>query len=70
MFSCGGINAQIFNNVITENYTGVYFYNCSGTLYDNEITNNFIEGNMNSGAGIMCYGAGANALYCWKLDIG
>ncbi len=70
MFSCGGINAQIFNNVITENYTGVYFYNCSGTLYDNEITNNFIEGNMNSGAGIMCYGGGATPYIAGNLISG
>ncbi len=59
MFSCGTIDAQIFNNTITRNYTGVYFYNTTGTLVGNTITDNYIEGNMNSGAGVMCYAAGA-----------
>ena len=59
MFSCNGINAFISENIINNNYTGVYFYNCSGRLVDNVITNNFIPGDMNSGAGVMCYGGGA-----------
>lgn len=70
MFSYGGINASIYNNVITENYTGVYFYNCTGLLYDNEITNNFIPGDMNSGAGVMCYGAGATPYIAGNLISG
>lgn len=70
IFSCGGINAQIFNNIISENYTGVYFYNCSGTLYDNEIINNHIDGDMNSGAGIMCYGSGATPYIAGNLISG
>lgn len=59
MFSCGGINAFISENTIDNNYTGVYFYNCTGRLVNNVITNNFIPGDMNSGAGVMCYGGGA-----------
>lgn len=59
MFSCGGINAFISENTIDNNYTGVYFYNCTGRLVNNVITNNFIPGDMNSGAGVMCYGNGA-----------
>ncbi len=70
MFNCGGINAQIYNNIIAENYTGVYFYNCSGTLYDNEIINNHIEGDMNSGAGVMCYAAGATPYIAGNLVSG
>jgi len=70
MFSCNGINAQIYENIISENYTGVYFYNCSGTLYDNEIINNHIEGDMNSGAGIMCYGSGATPYIAGNLISG
>ena len=59
MFSAGTINANIYNNVIESNLTGVYFYNCGGTLDNNDITDNFIPGDMNSGAGVMCYGTGA-----------
>ena len=59
MFSAGIVNPQIFDNVISNNYTGVYFYNCTGVVVGNEITNNFVMGNMNSGAGIMCYGVRA-----------
>jgi hypothetical protein len=70
MFSSNGINAQIFDNIIAENYTGVYFYNCSGTLYDNQIINNHIEGDMNSGAGIMCYGGGATPYIAGNLISG
>ena len=57
MFSAGTINVLIQNNQIIRNLTGVYFYNCGGTLLDNEITDNFIPGDMNSGAGVMCYGS-------------
>lgn len=70
MFSSVGINAQIYNNVIAENYTGVYFYNCSGTLYNNQIINNHIDGDMNSGAGIMCYGNGATPYIAGNLISG
>jgi len=57
MFSAGTINATIQNNQIIRNLTGVYFYNCGGTLLNNQITDNFIPGDMNSGAGVMCYGS-------------
>ncbi len=70
MFSSNGINAQIFDNIIAENYTGVYFYNCSGTLYDNQIINNHIDGDMNSGAGVMCYGSGATPYIAGNLISG
>ncbi|MCF7913447.1 MAG: right-handed parallel beta-helix repeat-containing protein [Candidatus Cloacimonetes bacterium] len=56
MFSAGTINVLIQNNQIIGNLTGVYFYNCGGTLQDNQISDNFIPGDMNSGAGVMCYG--------------
>ncbi|MDP8211001.1 MAG: right-handed parallel beta-helix repeat-containing protein [Candidatus Stygibacter australis] len=57
MFSAGTINVLIQNNQIIGNLTGVYFYNCGGTLLDNQIADNFIPGDMNSGAGVMCYGS-------------
>ncbi|MCF7920707.1 MAG: T9SS type A sorting domain-containing protein [Candidatus Cloacimonetes bacterium] len=57
MFSAGTISANIQNNILESNLTGVYFYNCSGILNNNQINDNFIPGDMNSGAGVMCYGS-------------
>ncbi len=57
MFSAGTINVTIQNNLLERNLTGVYFYNCGGSLINNEINDNFIPGDMNSGAGVMCYGS-------------
>jgi parallel beta-helix repeat protein len=50
------INPQILNNIIEYNYTGVYFNFASGYVADNQISNNFIPGDMNSGAGVMVSG--------------
>ncbi|PKN72786.1 MAG: hypothetical protein CVU50_05525 [Candidatus Cloacimonetes bacterium HGW-Cloacimonetes-3] len=50
------INPQILNNNIHHNYTGVYLLNASGYIADNQIVNNFIPGDMNSGAGVMVSG--------------
>ena len=52
----GAINPQITDNIINNNYTGVYFLNASGYVADNQIMNNFIPGDMNSGAGVMVSG--------------
>ncbi|MDY0152195.1 MAG: right-handed parallel beta-helix repeat-containing protein, partial [Candidatus Cloacimonas sp.] len=54
--SSGAINPQILNNVISYNYTGVYLLQTSGYVADNEISYNFIPGDMNSGAGVMVSG--------------
>ncbi len=51
------INPIIHNNLINNNLTGIYLLNASGYLYDNIITQNFIPGDMNSGAGVMVSGA-------------
>jgi hypothetical protein len=51
------INPTIHHNLIEGNLTGVYLLNASGYLYDNVIRNNFIPGDMNSGAGVMVSGA-------------
>ena len=59
MFSAGIIDAQILDNDIRQNLTGIYFYNCEGTVVGNNIEDNFIAGNANTGAGIMCYGSRA-----------
>ncbi|MDD3234985.1 MAG: right-handed parallel beta-helix repeat-containing protein [Candidatus Cloacimonetes bacterium] len=50
------INPTITDNIINNNYTGVYFLNASGYVADNQIINNFIPGDMNSGAGVMVSG--------------
>lgn len=50
------INPQILNNNIHHNYTGLYLLNASGYVADNQISNNFIPGDMNSGAGVMVSG--------------
>ncbi len=59
MFGNVTINPSILGNTITNNLTGVYFYNAGGILNENYICDNFIEGDANSGAGVMCYGGRA-----------
>ncbi|HRY83490.1 MAG TPA: right-handed parallel beta-helix repeat-containing protein [Candidatus Cloacimonadota bacterium] len=51
------INPTIHDNLIENNLTGIYLLNSSGYVYDNQIINNFIAGDMNSGAGVMVGGA-------------
>jgi len=51
------INPIIHDNIIENNYTGVYLLNASGYLHHNIISDNFIPGNMDSGAGVMVSGA-------------
>lgn len=50
------INPTITNNIIEYNYTGIYYLQASGYCADNQINNNFIPGDMNSGAGVMVSG--------------
>ncbi len=59
MFGNVTLNATIEDNEISHNLTGVYFYNAGGNLINNEIVDNFIAGDANSGAGVMCYGSRA-----------
>ncbi len=54
--SSGAINPTITNNVIEYNYTGIYLLQASGYVADNQINNNYIPGDMNSGAGVMVSG--------------
>ncbi len=51
------INPIIRHNHIEANLTGIYLLSASGIVHDNLIINNFIEGDMNSGAGMMIGGA-------------
>lgn len=60
LFGYDGMEPIIFQNIVENNLTGIYFYNASGILDNNIIRNNFIAGDANSGAGIMLYGGIAN----------
>ena len=51
------INPIIRFNHIEANLTGIYLLSASGVVHDNLIINNFITGDMNSGAGMMIGGA-------------
>ena len=51
------INPIIRFNHIEANLTGIYLLYASGIVHDNLIINNFIAGDMNSGAGMMIGGA-------------
>jgi hypothetical protein len=54
--SANAINPEVHNNLIENNLTGIYFRHSSGYLHHNTVINNFIEGDVNSGAGIMVSG--------------
>lgn len=51
------INPTIRYNHIEANLTGIYLLSASGIVHHNVIINNFITGDMNSGAGMMIAGA-------------
>ncbi len=55
----GNIRPTVTDNTIEYNYTGVYLLYASGRFDRNQINQNFVEGNPNSGAGVMVYGAAA-----------
>ena len=54
------VNPVIYSNIIENNLTGIYLLHSSGTVSSNIIRNNYIEGDSNSGAGIMVSGASAS----------
>lgn len=56
----GRIRPTVCENVIEYNLTGVYLLYASGELRNNHINYNFVEGNPNSGAGVMVSGAAAH----------
>ncbi len=58
----GNVSPTIVNNVIEYNLTGVYLLYSTGELRDNQIRFNFVEGDPNSGAGVMLYGGSATAV--------
>ena len=53
----GNINAEIKQNDISYNLTGIYLYYAGGIIDSNSIHQNFVAGNPNSGAGIMIGGS-------------
>lgn len=55
--AAGAINPHIHQNLIEYNLTGIYLLNSSGFVEENVIRNNYIPGDMNSGAGVMVSGA-------------
>ncbi len=59
--SNSSINPLIVGNVIENNLTGIYLRHASGVISYNIIRNNFIDGDTNSGAGIMLAGSSCTA---------
>ncbi len=56
-------NPIVEGNTITYNLSGVYLKNSNGIFRNNDISYNFVEGNSNSGAGVMIQGATCNPLF-------
>ncbi len=53
-------------NEASYNYTGIYLYNGKGYYKWNHIHHNFVENNADSGAGVMLYGSGADAVFTFN----
>jgi parallel beta-helix repeat protein len=53
----GNIYPLIDDNIIEYNLTGIYLYYANGEIRNNQINNNFVSGNPNSGAGVMISGS-------------
>jgi parallel beta-helix repeat protein len=61
--SANAIQPEVHDNMIENNLTGIYFRHASGYLHHNIVINNFIPGDMNSGAGIMVSGSTAQPYF-------
>jgi hypothetical protein len=64
------INPVINRNIIEYNLTGIYLIHCGGRIEANIIRNNFIQGDANSGAGIMLTEASTNTIVQRNLITG
>ncbi len=53
-------------NEVSYNYTGIYLYVGKGYYKGNHIHHNFVENNADSGAGVMLYGNGADAIFTFN----
>ncbi len=56
LVSANAINPEVHHNLVENNLSGIYFRHSSGYLHHNTVINNFIAGDMNSGAGFMISG--------------
>jgi len=63
IYNYGEVAPYVENNTIEYNLTGIYLYNGQGYYKNNDICNNFIAGNPDSGAGVMLYGSGTNGTF-------
>jgi len=63
LYNYGEMAPHVENNIIEFNLTGLYLYNGQGYYKNNDICNNFIAGDPNSGAGVMLYGSGTNGTF-------
>lgn len=59
----GNVSPTIVGNVIEYNLTGIYLLYSTGEVRDNQIRFNFVEGDPNSGAGVMLYGGAATGVF-------
>ncbi|KQC06587.1 MAG: hypothetical protein APR54_07100 [Candidatus Cloacimonas sp. SDB] len=63
LFDYSTMAPVITGNLIEHNLTGIYLYSAQGYIHNNQIMNNFIAGDANSGAGVMLYGASAEGVF-------
>ena len=66
----GNINPWVVENIIEYNLTGIFCYYANGVFKNNTISNNFVTGNPNSGAGVMVYGASSNPIFAENIITG
>ncbi|MEA2103186.1 MAG: right-handed parallel beta-helix repeat-containing protein, partial [Candidatus Cloacimonadota bacterium] len=63
LFNYDDMSPTVNYNDVSFNLTGMYLYNAKGFYRNNFIHDNYIENDPNTGAGVMLYGSGANAVF-------
>ncbi|MDA3812754.1 MAG: right-handed parallel beta-helix repeat-containing protein [Candidatus Cloacimonetes bacterium] len=66
LFGYDNMAPTVEYNEVSYNYTGIYLYVGKGTYKWNHIHHNFVENNPDSGAGVMLYGDGADAVFTYN----
>lgn len=66
LFGYDNMAPTVEYNEISYNYTGIYLYVGKGTYKWNHIHHNFVDNNPDSGAGVMLYGNGADAVFTYN----
>ncbi len=66
LFGYDNMAPTVEYNEISYNYTGIYLYVGKGTYKWNHIHHNYVENNPDSGAGVMLYGNGADAIFTYN----